>query len=46
MTESQDPQRYKELVKAARENIQERFRLYEKLEKGVPVVPPPAAAAK
>jgi pyruvate-ferredoxin/flavodoxin oxidoreductase len=46
MTENQDPQRYRELVKAARENIQERFRLYEKLEKGVPVVPPPAAAAK
>ena len=43
MTENHDPDRYRELVKIARHNIQERFRLYEKLEKGV-AIPPPAAA--
>jgi pyruvate-ferredoxin/flavodoxin oxidoreductase len=43
MTENQNPERYRELVKIARHNIQERFRLYEKLEKGV-AIPPPAAA--
>jgi len=46
MTENQDPHRYKELVKAAKEDIQERFRLYEKLEKGLPLVPGPAQPAK
>ena len=43
MTEQQGPERYKELVKAAKREIQDRFRLYEKLEKGVP---PPAAVAE
>jgi pyruvate-ferredoxin/flavodoxin oxidoreductase len=42
MTENQNPDRYRELVKIAKQNIQERFRLYEKLEKGV-AIPPPAA---
>jgi pyruvate-ferredoxin/flavodoxin oxidoreductase len=46
MTENQDPERYKQLLKTARENIQERFRLYEKLEKGLPIIPTPAPAAK
>ena len=46
MTENSNPERYQELVKTARENIQERFRLYEKLEKGIPLVPTPAPAAK
>ncbi|MGZ6125023.1 MAG: thiamine pyrophosphate-dependent enzyme, partial [Myxococcales bacterium] len=46
MTENQDPDRYKELVKTAKENIQERFRLYEKLEKGLPIIPTPTPAAK
>jgi hypothetical protein len=46
MTENQDPDRYRELVKIARHDIQERFRLYEKLEQGVTIpVPPPAVAA-
>jgi pyruvate-ferredoxin/flavodoxin oxidoreductase len=43
MTENQDPDRYKALVKTAKHNIQERFRLYEKLEKGVAIAPTPAA---
>ena len=46
MTETQDPARYKELVKTAKENIQERFRLYEKLEKGLPIIPTPAPVEK
>ncbi|MGE5047117.1 MAG: 4Fe-4S dicluster domain-containing protein, partial [Deltaproteobacteria bacterium] len=46
MTENQDPERYKELLKSAKENIQERFRLYEKLEKGLPIIPTPSPAAK
>ena len=41
-TENQNPARYQELVQAARENIQERFRLYQQLEKGAA----PAALAK
>ena len=41
MTENQDPARYQQLVRVARENIQERFRLYQQLEKGAP----PAALA-
>jgi pyruvate-ferredoxin/flavodoxin oxidoreductase len=44
MTENQNPERYRELVKIAKHHIQERFRLYEKLEKGV-AIPPPAADA-
>jgi pyruvate-ferredoxin/flavodoxin oxidoreductase len=43
MTENQNPDRYRELVKIAKHNIQERYRLYEKLEKGR-ALPPPAAA--
>jgi pyruvate-ferredoxin/flavodoxin oxidoreductase len=46
MTEHQDPERYKELVKTAKENIQERYRLYDKLEKGLPLIPTPAPSAK
>ncbi len=41
-TENQNPARYQELVQTARENIQERFRLYQQLEKGAA----PAALAK
>jgi pyruvate-ferredoxin/flavodoxin oxidoreductase len=41
MTENQDPARYKDLVKTAEENIQDRFRLYQKLAQGIP----PATAA-
>jgi pyruvate-ferredoxin/flavodoxin oxidoreductase len=33
MTENLDPDRYKELVKAAKENIAERFRIYQQMEK-------------
>ena len=40
MTEQQGPERYRELVKEAKEEIRKRFRLYEKLEKSNP----PAAA--
>jgi len=42
MVEQQGPERYKELVAIAKANIQERFRLYEQLEK----VLPPAPAGK
>jgi len=45
MTENQNPDRYRELVKSAKNDIQERFRLYEKLEKGVPITPSGAAPA-
>ena len=45
MTENQNPDRYRELVKSAKNDIQERFRLYEKLEKGVPITPSAAAPA-
>jgi DnaJ-domain-containing protein 1 len=34
MTETLDAERYRDLVKSAKADIQERFRLYEKLEKG------------
>jgi pyruvate-ferredoxin/flavodoxin oxidoreductase len=34
MTETQNPDRYRELVKSAKADILERFRFYEKLEKG------------
>jgi len=42
MTENQNPDRYRELVASAKENIQERFRLYQQLEKGAA----PAQAAR
>jgi pyruvate-ferredoxin/flavodoxin oxidoreductase len=41
MVEQQGPARYKELVATAKANIQERFRIYEQLEKVLP--PTPAA---
>jgi pyruvate-ferredoxin/flavodoxin oxidoreductase len=41
MVEQQGPERYQELVATAKANIQERFRIYEQLEKVVP--PSPAA---
>jgi pyruvate-ferredoxin/flavodoxin oxidoreductase len=40
MTENLDADRYREMVKTAKKNIQERFRLYHQLENGVA---PPAA---
>ena len=43
MTESQDPQRYQALVQLARDNIQERFRLYQHLEQGAGAPAPRAA---
>jgi pyruvate-ferredoxin/flavodoxin oxidoreductase len=39
MVEQQGPERYKELVAIAKANIQERFRLYEQLEKVLPATP-------
>ncbi len=44
MVEQQNPDRYKELVKMARASIQERFLLYEQLEKGMTPAPDRAAA--
>ena len=34
MVEQQDPARYRDLVKQAKANIDERFRLYQQLETG------------
>jgi pyruvate-ferredoxin/flavodoxin oxidoreductase len=39
MVEQQGPERYKELVAIAKANIQERFRVYEQLEKVLPPTP-------
>jgi hypothetical protein len=39
MVEQQGPARYKELVATAKANIQERFRIYEQLEKVLPPTP-------
>jgi pyruvate-ferredoxin/flavodoxin oxidoreductase len=39
MVEQQGPERYKELLATAKANIQERFRIYEQLEKVLPPTP-------